>query len=492
MSDLVPIKIRHAGKLYDAEVDLNEPGILFKSQIFSLTNVPPERQKVLVKGGKLEDDTDLKSLNLKPNQTIMVLGTPDAQGVPQKPKEKMIFLEDLEKEGKLVYFSGDPLGLQNLGNTCYMNSTLQVLNNIPDLSDALKSYIGNDKLTKELKSTFDRLVKGKVSGNGKFIIPLSFVKSLRESYPQFLEQDEFGYKQQDAEEALSQILSSLKVSLPNDYIDKNFGIEFNSYQNCLENDPEDKETVKKLTDYKLICNISSDVNHLKDGLVKGSKETVEKMNPNLNVTCSYSIERKITKLPRFLTVQFVRFFYKRDIRAKAKILRKVSFPFQLDVTDLLDETIKAQNLDTKEKIYQLEKKKEDEYKENRKLKKLKMDASIAHLSNKEIYEKEEAEFQEYKKKWLTEFATVFPENLSEGQAPSPLYELTSIITHKGASADSGHYQAFTKNEKDATGNSWWQFNDDKVTAVSREKIESLFGGGESDIALVLIYKALGL
>lgn len=195
-----------------------------------------------------------------------------------------------------------------------------------------------------------------------------------------------------------------------------------------------------------------------------------------------------------MTVHFVRFYWKREIRAKAKILRKVAFPFQLDVTDLLDESVKPTNIKTRDEIYKVEKEKEDEFKEQRRAKKMKPseDRSRLLLSSKEKFELEEKEFQENEKKWLGEFSKVFPEDLGEGEAPSPLYDLVSVITHKGASADSGHYQAFTRNEKDLTGNSWWYFNDDKVLNVTKDKIESLAGGGESDNALILIYKAIGL
>ena len=42
----------------DVEIDTSQPPTLFKMQLFSLTGVPPERQKIMVKGGTLKDDSD--------------------------------------------------------------------------------------------------------------------------------------------------------------------------------------------------------------------------------------------------------------------------------------------------------------------------------------------------------------------------------------------------------------------------------------------------
>lgn len=72
--------------------------------------------------------------------------------------------------------------------------------------------------------------------------------------------------------------------------------------------------------------------------------------------------------------------------------------------------------------------------------------------------------------------------------PSSVYELNAVITHAGSSADGGHYKAYVKDPTDLDGERWWLFNDDKVSSVNKEKIETLAGGGESDSALLLIYK----
>ena len=72
-----------------------------------------------------------------------------------------------------------------------------------------------------------------------------------------------------------------------------------------------------------------------------------------------------------------------------------------------------------------------------------------------------------------------------------LYELIGVLTHSGASADSGHYQAWMKSDrKSETGEEeWYRFNDDKVTIVAKEKIETLAGGGESDAIYLALYRS---
>ena len=43
----------------DIEVDLSQEVIVFKSQIYALTNVPTDTQKILIKGKTVKDDSDL-------------------------------------------------------------------------------------------------------------------------------------------------------------------------------------------------------------------------------------------------------------------------------------------------------------------------------------------------------------------------------------------------------------------------------------------------
>ena len=79
---MVHVSVKWGKESHDVDVDTTMPGLVFKNQLYSLTGVPPERQKIMVKGGMLKDDADLTKLNLKAKQKLMMMGTADKVGLP--------------------------------------------------------------------------------------------------------------------------------------------------------------------------------------------------------------------------------------------------------------------------------------------------------------------------------------------------------------------------------------------------------------------------
>lgn len=72
--------------------------------------------------------------------------------------------------------------------------------------------------------------------------------------------------------------------------------------------------------------------------------------------------------------------------------------------------------------------------------------------------------------------------------PSPeqtgFFELKAVLTHKGRSADSGHYVGWVK-QKDG---SWMQFDDERPIPSTEDAILRLNGGGDHHMAYILLYR----
>ncbi|KAL8113745.1 ubiquitin carboxyl-terminal hydrolase 6-like isoform X1 [Apium graveolens] len=466
--------------LSGVEIDTSQPPYVFKCQLFDLTGVPPERQKIMVKGGLLKDDADWSKLGVKEGQKLMMMGTADE--VVKAPEKGPVFMEDLPEEEQVVV-AGHSAGLFNLGNTCYMNSTLQCLHSVPELKSALIKYPHSGRsndldqpshlltvATRDLFSELDKSVKA--------VAPMQFWTVLRKKYPQFGQLNNGAFMQQDAEECWTQILytlsQSLKTPIPSEKLDAIkglFGIELVSRVHCAESGEESSETESV---HSLKCHISHEVNHLHEGLKHGLKSELEKSSPSLGRSAIYVKDSRINALPRYLTVQFVRFFWKRESNQKAKILRKVDYPLELDIYDLCSDDLKK-SLEAPRQILRDEEGKKLGLKSKQKspiLTENDVKMSDAEGSSKESGESSKDASQ-------------------EGAVPDKemqltgVYDLVAVLTHKGRSADSGHYVAWVKQES----GKWIQYDDDNPIPQREEDIVKLSGGGDWHMAYICMYKA---
>ena len=97
----------------------------------------------MLKGQTLKDG-DWGTMKLKDGSIFLMMGTKD-EDIPTQPTEKTKFVEDMD-ESELASAMDMPAGLENLGNTCYMNATVQCLKTVPEFKTALEKYqAGNER-----------------------------------------------------------------------------------------------------------------------------------------------------------------------------------------------------------------------------------------------------------------------------------------------------------------------------------------------------------
>ncbi|EGO03001.1 hypothetical protein SERLA73DRAFT_176488 [Serpula lacrymans var. lacrymans S7.3] len=547
------VHIKHAGKVHDLQLDPDLPASIFKDAVYQVTGVPPDRMKVMIKGGVLKDDTDWKKVGPKAGQTFMVIGA--AGELPKPPSKPIVFLEDMD-DAELAEALAKPVGLRNMGNTCYMNATIQAMRAIPELQTAL----GASTLTSLPKAM--RSLYTDMSRTTEPFTPMNFLTILRQVVPQFAEVDRSkggpmagmaGYAQQDAEECWGQITNALKVvpgisSPSGSSAGKNFVEQFmmGEMRRELKCDEAADEAPSVSTEkvLKVECNISISTNYMHSGIMNALDQKVEKNSPSLGREAVYSQKSRLSRLPSYLTVHMVRFAWRRDIGKKAKIMRKVKFPTEFDALDLVTDELKSKITPVSRRLKEIEKERDERRKVRKRTKGAQGGSSSAGNGKDGDVEMTDAApttAQEaaadgddkgkavessvelldeavYRERELKELEALVDTDLKadHGCSVNALYDLVAIVTHKGAAADAGHYIGFVKKSVfhgssarklsdgassstaapalliDEDDEDWYKFDDDKVSIFPKEKLTTLDGGGEDSSAYVLLYKSKSL
>lgn len=275
------------------------------------------------------------------------------------------------------------------------------------------------------------------------IAPQRLVSFLHMAVPRFAEKGEGGVSlQQDANECWSELMSMLKNALKplsgdqavgdggeikgdvkySNFIDQYFGGTFDVTLRCSETD-EEPATHSKESFLQLSCFINSDVKYLQSGLKARLRETLTKFSPTLNRDALYSKESKISRLPAYLSVQMVRFYYKERESINAKILKDIKFTLILDLFEVCSEELQQKLLPMRSKF-----KEQDDLKVNQVVKPI-----------------EDIKTDPSKKKPTYKYPYHFEDDL--GSNNSGFYELQGVVTHKGRSSSSGHYVGWIRRNK---------------------------------------------
>lgn len=267
---------------------------------------------------------------------------------------------------------------------------------------------------------------------------------------------------------------------------------------------------------KLRCHIDNETNYMFQGIQSSLEEVMEKRSAVLGRDAQYKKTSRISRLPPYLAVQFVRFFWRKDTQKKAKILRRVKYPMKFDAMPLCSDKLrKSLTSESPSRsgalafcrslsffvtcVYillpffspearHLQVKEQDERLGLKSFVKVRLCAFLlmslesrrhewAHFwfSQDEPKPGEGAAMEDDKE----EDDNVLPQNISTGN-----YELIAVITHKGRVADAGHYVGWVR-----VGNTddWIKFDDDKVSKVTSDEALALAGGGTVTAAHVAAF-----
>ncbi|KAL4505333.1 hypothetical protein ABPG72_002395 [Tetrahymena utriculariae] len=364
-----------------------------------------------------------------------------------KSKGDWSIKEEQEKEENC------PIGLRNLGCTCYMNSLIQQLFMIREFSDSLqkvdaqtseKEYNPKENVLYQIQQIFSALSYSQ----RQYYDPRDFCQAFKDLDGQPINV----FQQMDVDEFFNTLMDRLETLLKpskNDFIIKN--IFEGSLANeligkgggCTHNSEREESflaislpTKSKKTLYE--CLQSFFQGEMLDGDNSYFCEKCDKKVPTLRL-------QSIKKLPNQLLIVLKRFHFDLDVMQKIKINSYCEFPDKLNLKQYSQAYLKQKDLE------------EDLNQQSEQ-----GDANSKQNDIKKI-EGQEDNIQ-------AQLSELFPDDYYK-------YSLKGVVIHQGTS-DSGHYYSLIKQQDEK----WLEFNDTIVRPFDVNDLPSEAFGGESDLS----------
>ncbi|CAE8743010.1 unnamed protein product, partial [Polarella glacialis] len=248
-------------------------------------------------------------------------------------------------------------------------------------------------------------------------------------------------------------------------IDELFGFSMKSTLKCLECDEEPTQESVELNRV-MMCHLGTQtepVSHIHQGVTLSLKEHIEKSSPVLGRNAQYEKTSSLNSLPPYLVVQFARFGYKGanewagTSASKVKLIRKIAFSHTFDVFDCASDDLKK-----KLSVGRVRKKEQEDIEMER------AKAALSREKNKEQGSSLEPQQSTTKTQRLlllapsacvkvdmtpAEDAGPYGVDMKSASGVEELdtgtgyYQLIGIVSHKGRTADGGHYVGWTLHKK---------------------------------------------